>query len=91
MAPTFAVLTAASKAGHVDLTEGALVYDGVGVVAEVLRVVAEKVLDGGRDTLLLDAAYVADGDAAGEEGIFAEVFKVAAVHWCTVDVDAGAE
>ena len=79
------------EAGEVDLAEGALVDDGVGVVAEELGVVAEEVLDGGADALGLHAGDVAGGDGGGEEGIFAEVLEVAAVARGAVDVDAGAE
>jgi hypothetical protein len=60
-------------------------------VAEVLGVVAEEVLDCGGDALLLHAADIPDCDAAGQEGIFAEVLEVASVHRCPVDVYTGAK
>ena len=79
------------EGGQIDLADGALVDDGVGVVAQELGVVAHEVLDGGADALGLHAVDVADGDVGGEEGIFAEVLEVAAVAGRAVDVDAGAE
>src|SRR6267142_5395813 len=45
--------------------------------------------DGGADALALNALDVTDSDARGEEGVLAEVLKVSAVHWSTVDVDSG--
>jgi hypothetical protein len=50
-----------------------------------------EVLDCGGDALLLHAADIPDGDAAGQEGIFAEVLEVASVHQCPVDVYTGAK
>src|SRR5277367_688239 len=79
------------KDGHVNLAKGALVDDGIGVVAEVLGVVAEVVLYRCGDALPLHAADIPDRDAAGQEGIFAEVLEVAPVHRCPVDVYTGAK
>src|SRR6266699_2274024 len=46
-------------------------------------------LDRGAYALALYAIDVTDRNARGEEGVFAEVLKVSAVHWSTVDVDPG--
>ena len=58
---------------------------------QVLGIVAEIMLDGGGDTLLLHALDIADGNLAGEKWVLTEVFKVASVHRCAVDVDTGAK
>ncbi len=77
--------------GQVDLAHGALVDDGVHVVAVVLRIVAYEVLDGRRYAQLLHALDVADGDAPAQERVLTEVFEVAAVHGCDINVHARAE
>ena len=58
---------------------------------QVLGIVAEIMLDRGRDALLLHALDIADGDLAGQEGILAEVFEVTAVHRSAIDVNAWAK
>ena len=79
------------ECGQVDLTQGALVDDGIAIVAEELGVIAEEMFHGGTDALLLHAGDVTGGDGACEKWIFAEVFKVPAVHGRAVNVDAGSE
>ena len=79
------------ESGKVDFVHRAVVDDGVGIVAEEFGVIAEVVLDGGGDPLRLKAGDVAGGYLSGEEGVFAEVFEVAAIAGRAVDVDAGAE
>ena len=86
-----ALLDGGFEGGKVELVEGALVDDGVDVVAIVLGVVGVEVLDGGADALALDAVDVGDVHVGGEVRVFAEVLEVAAVHGRAVDVDAGAE
>src|SRR5258708_6806159 len=43
-------------------------------------------LDGGAHTLALHSFDVADGNTRRKKGIFAEVFKIAAIHRSTIDV-----
>src|SRR5882724_5589275 len=58
-------------------------------VAIELRVVSQEMFDGGADALALHAFDVTDRHARGQERVFAEVLKVPAIHWSTVDVDPG--
>ncbi len=76
------------KGGEVEFAQGALVDDAVDAVTVVLRIVAGEMFYGGRDSLALNTFDVSHSDACGEEGIFAEVFHVAAVQWRAIDVHA---
>src|SRR5258705_5315306 len=51
-----------------------------------LRVVSQKMFDGGADALTLYAFDVTNRHARGEERVFAEVLKVSAVHWRAINV-----
>src|ERR1700760_1124328 len=75
----------------IDLVRCPRIDDRVRVVTQELGVVAYEVFDRRADALLLHAGDVADGDVRGEEGIFAEVFEVAAVARRTIDVHPGPE
>src|SRR5882724_11570283 len=46
-------------------------------------------LDRRAHALALYTLDVTDRNTRGEEGVFAEVLKVSAVHWSTVDVNPG--
>jgi hypothetical protein len=76
---------------EIDLAHRALVDDGVGVVAVVLRVVAHEVLDGRGHALALDAVDVGHRGARREERVLAEVLEVPRDDGGTIDVDARRE
>ena len=79
------------EGGQIDFADGTVVDDGIGIVPQEFAVVSQVMLDSGADTLLLHAADIAHGDRPGEERIFAEVLKVAAIARRAVDVHPGAE
>ncbi len=79
------------EGGQVDFAHGALVGGHVDVVAVVLLVVEGVMLDGGDDTLRLDALDVGDHHARIEKWIFRQIFEVASGDGRAGDVDARAE
>src|SRR5712692_2031009 len=77
--------------GQVNLSQCALVNDRVRIVAIELRVVSQEVFDRGADALTLHTFDVTDRYARREEGVFAEVLKVPAVHWRAINVYTGSQ
>ena len=80
-----------AEGGKIDFAKGAVVHVDVDTVAFGFLIVGGEMFDTGADALGLLAADVIDGDARGEEGIFAKVFKVAATERRALNVDARAE
>src|SRR4030095_16427553 len=76
---------------EIDLAHGALVDEGVDVVAVIFLVVTPEVLDGGANALGLETFDVSDSSARSQKRILAEVLEVSACHGSAIDVDAGAE
>ena len=89
--PRLCPLDDALEGGQVDLTQRALVDDGIDAEALRLLVVGREVLERGADTLALDAFDQRGGQFAGVIGVFGEVLEVAPAERRALHVDAGAE
>ena len=79
------------EGGEVNFLQGTFVDDAVDGVAIIFLIVGGVVLDGGDDALFGAGFGPAGGDDAGEIGVFAEVFEVAAVDGDAADIEAGSE
>ena|SRR6185437_4501597 len=90
-APDFGFGDAGFEGGQINFAQGAFADFGIDAVAILFLVVAGEVLDAGGDAGELHAFDVADGQARGEIGVFAEVFAVAAAEGRAMDVHGGPE
>jgi hypothetical protein len=76
---------------QIRLAHGALVDDGVGIVAAFFLIVHRVVLDVADDVLILLALHLLSDERAGEDGVFAFVLEGAPVAWFAREVDAAAQ
>ncbi len=90
-ASTWALVTAASKAGQIDFAHGALVHVRAGIVAIELLIVERVVLDGGDDALGLHAFNERNHHCGVQVRILGQVLEVATGDRRARDVDAGTE
>src|SRR5258708_24207144 len=79
------------EGGQIDLAQGALIDDGIDVVAVIFLVVACKVLDRRAYSLTLHAFDVSDGGAGCEKWVLAKILEVSAAHRGAIDVHSGSE
>ena len=79
------------KRGQINLAHRALIDHGVGGLATQLLAVDREVLRAGGNTIGLDAADQTCGHAAGHDGVFGIVLKIAAAQRIALDVQAWAE
>src|ERR1700693_1719565 len=79
------------EGGQIDLAQGALIDDGINVVAVIFLVVACKVLDSRAHSLALHAFDVSDGGAGCEKWVLAKILEVSAAHRGTIDIHSWSE
>ena len=73
---------------QINLPQRPLADDRIRIMPQVLRVVAGEMLDRRAHTLLLHAGDVPHHNRRREEGVFAEVFKVAAIARRAINIHA---
>src|SRR5215468_12606712 len=71
---------------QIDLAQRAFVNDCVHIVPVKFRIVSQEMFYSCADPLTLHSLDVAHGDARRQEGVFAKVFEIPAVHRSTIDI-----
>src|SRR5580704_13884374 len=79
------------KGGKIDLTHGALVNNGIRVVAVELGIISHEMFGRRAHSLALHSLDVSHRNLPSEIRIFAHVFEVAAIHRRAIDVEARPE